>query len=413
MAQRVNAAMLIPLGLAAILLAVGPATAQSPPPGAPTGPTQVGTVTLHPAAGPVTAELPGRVSASQTTDVRPQVGGIIKTVGFRPGQTVTQGDVLYQIDSATYNAQVAVQRAALQKAQAAQTNAEATLDRDKALAATSTLSQSDLQTAELAVAQAKADVASATASLDAAQINADLTKVVAPISGLISDTAVTQGALVTAAQATALATIRQLDPSYVDLVETSANLLKLRDRIDSGAVTRASNTTNATTVHLTLEDGSAYEPVGTLTLADVVVSQSTGTFGIRVTIANPKRLLLPGMFVRATVDLGTETNAYRVPQRAVTFNSNGEAVALFVESGKAVSHTLTTNGTIANDWIVTGGVTDGAQLIVDGLQKISSGSAVTAVPVTIDAQGVATDAASSASAGTPDATAPAAASAAK
>ena len=158
-------------------------------------------------------------------------------------------------------------------------------------------------------------MASATASLDAAQINADLTKVVAPISGLISDTAVTQGALVTAAQATALATIRQLDPSYVDLVETSANLLKLRDRIDSGAVTRASNTTNATTVHLTLEDGSAYEPVGTLTLADVVVSQSTGTFGIRVTIANPKRLLLPGMFVRATVDLGTETNAYRVPQR--------------------------------------------------------------------------------------------------
>ena len=371
----------------------GAAPAQS----APSGPVQVGVVTLQHQAVPVTVELPGRVSASQTADVRPQVGGVIKSIDFRAGQQVKQGDVLYEIDSATYDAQVAVAQAAVQKAQAAETNAQTKLTRSTQLAQTNNLSQSDLQDAQLAETQAQADVASANASLDAAKINASLTKVAAPISGLISDTAVTTGALVTAAQATALATIRQLDPSYVDLVETSANLLKLRAQLENGTVKGNGRTPGSTSVHLTLEDGTAYDQSGTLTVADFVVSQSTGTFTIRASFPNPRRLLLPGMFeLRATVDLGTEPNGFLVPQRAVTFDASGEATAFFVENGKAVSHVLTTSGTSGNNWVVTAGVADGAQLVVDGLQKISNGSAVIAVPVTLNDQGVAVDAGSSA-----------------
>ena len=386
----------------------GSAPAQS----APSGPVQVGVMTLQHQSVPVTVELPGRVIASQSADVRPQVGGVIKSIDFKAGQQVQQGDVLYEIDSATYDAQVAVAQAAVQKAQAAETNAQTKLTRSTQLAQTNNLSQSDLQDAQLAETQAQADVASANASLDAAKISASLTKVAAPISGLISDTAVTTGALVTAAQVTALATIRQLDPSYVDLVETSANLLKLRAQLESGTVKGNGRTPGSTSVHLTLEDGTAYDQSGTLTVADFVVSQSTGTFTIRASFPNPRRLLLPGMFVRATVDLGTEPNGFLVPQRAVTFDASGEATAFFVENGKAVSHVLTTAGTSGNNWVVTAGVADGAQLVVDGLQKISNGSAVAPVPVALNDQGVAVDTNGSASSsavpnGGPPAAAPA------
>ena len=186
---------------------------------------------------------------------------------------------------------------------------------------------SDLEDARIALVQAQADAASASASLQAAEINLGFTKVVAPISGLISESSVTQGALVTAAQTTALATVRLLDPVYVDLVDTSTNLLKIRAQHEAGNLQggpERGKPSSVTVVHLILEDGSAYSETGELTLANVVVSKSTGTFSLRATFANPQRILLPGMFVRASVDLGSDPNGFLVPQRAVTFNAAGE-----------------------------------------------------------------------------------------
>ncbi|MDR3472017.1 MAG: efflux RND transporter periplasmic adaptor subunit [Devosia sp.] len=383
-------------GCAIYLSCVVAATAQTAGTGAAPAAVQVGVVTLHQQAVTITTELPGRVSASQVADVRPQVSGIIKSVDFKDGQQVKTGDPLYEIDDAAYQAQVAVEAAAVQKAEAGVSSAQAKVTRYTQLVTSSSVSQSDLQDAQVALAQAQADVSSARASLQAAQINEQLTRITSPITGVIGETSVTVGALVTAEQTTALATVRQLDPSYVDFVETSANLLKIRSEIESGSL----KSTNApgsetTSVHLTLEDGSTYADAGVLTLANVVVSETTGTFSLRATFPNSKRILLPGMFVRATVDLGTDPKAFLVPQRAVTFNASGEATALFAENGKAVSHVLTTNGSVNNAWVVTSGVSDGAQVIVDGLQSISDGSAITPVVVTLDENGVVVDQAAS------------------
>ena len=357
---------------------------------APSGPVQVGVITLHPQAVPITQQLPGRVSASQTADVRPQVSGVIKAIDFKAGQPVKAGDKLYEIDDGAYSAQVDVQSAAVQKAEAAVSAAQAQLGRDQQLAKTNNISQSDLQTAQVTLVQAQADVASAMASLKAAQINEQLTTVTSPISGIISDTAVPVGSLVTAAQTTALATVYTLDPSYVDLVTSSTDLLKTRAQFRAGTLKGGPRNSGAANVHLTLEDGSAYPDAGTLTIANVVVSESTGSFTLRATFPNAHRLLLPGMFVRATVELGTNPKAFLVPQRSVTFNAAGQPTAFFVESGKAVSTVLTTDGNVGNNWLVTSGVTDGAQVVVDGLQNVTDGAAVTPVPVTIDDDGVAT-----------------------
>jgi membrane fusion protein (multidrug efflux system) len=364
------------------------AQAQSGPPGPPgaaAGPVEVGVVTMHPQAVPFTVDLAGRVTASQEAEVRPQVGGIIKAVNFREGAQVKAGDVLYEIDDASYKANVAVAQAAVEKAEAAVTSAQSKYDRYVKLG--SNVSASDLEDARIALVQAQADVASAKASQEAAQINLDLTKVTAPISGLISRSAVTQGALVTAAQTTALATVRLLDPIYVDLVDTSVNLLRIRAAVEAGAL-QGGGRGKPPQVHLTLEDGSAYGETGKMTLTDVVVSESTGTFSLRATFANPRRILLPGMFVRAKVDLGSNPKAFLVPQRAVTFNANGSPTVLVAEGGKAVTRILTVDGSMNNTWIVTAGIDEGDQVIVDGLQKISEGSSVKPLEVAIDEDGV-------------------------
>ncbi|HVW91059.1 MAG TPA: efflux RND transporter periplasmic adaptor subunit [Devosia sp.] len=370
---------------------LGQAWAQPMPPGAPgqTGPVQVGVITLKAQQVPITVELPGRISASASADVRPQVSGIIKSVNFRAGQQVKAGDVLYEIDDAVYQAQVALQSAAVQKAEAAVSTAQSTVTRDQQLAASSNIAASEVEAAQAALAEAKADVASAEANLKSAQINLGLTQVTAPIAGIIGGTSVNAGALVTASQTTALATIRQLDPAYVNVVETATNLLRVRAQFESGTLKGSQSGGNPTiTVHLTLEDGTAYPQAGQMTFLDVAVSESTGTFSAQGTVPNPNRLLLPGMFVRATLDLGMAPSAFLVPQRAVTFDASGNPTALFAEGGKAVSHTLTTNGNSGNNWVVTGGISDGAKLIVDGLQKINPGSAVAPVEVTLDDNGV-------------------------
>lgn len=380
--------------ICAVLTALaGPAIAQQPPGGgmpgmgAPSGPTEVGVITLHAQSIAVTMELPGRVLASQTADVRPQVGGIVKMVDFKPGQPVKAGDILFELDDAVYQAQLAVQQAALQKAQAVETSAQAKVDRYQQLA--TSVSQSDLLDAQASLAQAKADVASAQANVKSAELNLSLVEVTAPISGIISEAAVTQGGLVTAAQASALATIRTLDPVYVDMVDTSANLLKMRSQVQNGAAPAGSDTKPPpATIHLILENGAQYAEAGTIYSPDVVVSESTGSFSVRATFPNAQRTLLPGMFVRAIVDVGIKQQGFLVPQRAVTFDSAGHATALFAENGKAVSRVLTTTGNSGNDWIVTAGIDDGAQVIVDGLQKVQAGADVKPLEVTLDDDGV-------------------------
>jgi membrane fusion protein, multidrug efflux system len=378
------------IAVAGFLALTGAAYAQMPGgPGGPAGPTEVGVVTVHPQAVPFSTELAGRVVASKVVEIRPQVGGIVKAIDFKDGATVKAGDVLFEIDDASYKAQVDVAKATLQKDQAGVTSAQAKYDRYVKLGAN--VSTSDLDDAHIALVQAQADAASASASLQAAEINLGFTKVVAPISGLISESSVTQGALVTAAQSTALATVRLLDPIYVDLVDTSTNLLKIRAQFEAGDLKGGPKdgkpVVAAPVVHLTLEDGSTYPETGELTLANVVVSESTGTFTLRATFANPDRVLLPGMFVRASVDLGSNPNGFLVPQRAVTFNAAGEPTVLVAKDGKAVTQVLTTNGSRGNAWIVTGGIKGGDQVIVDGLQKVSAGSEVKPVEVTIGDDG--------------------------
>lgn len=383
------------LTVATLILALGAAgiprfaAAQAPaggPGGAAMGSAEVGVMTLHPGAVPVNVELAGRVVASQEAEVRPQVGGIVKAINFNAGAEVTAGDVLYELDDASYQAALAVAKAAVERAEAGVTSAQSKFDRYSKLG--ENVSASDLEDARIALVQAKADAASATASQRAAELNVNLTRVLAPISGLISRSSVTQGALVTAAQTTALATVRLLDPAYVDLVDTSANLLKIRAEFEAGKLQGGGPEAGGPTVDLTLEDGSAYGETGRLTVTDVVVSETTGTFSMRATFPNPRRVLLPGMFVRATVHLGNDPAAFLVPQRAVTFNSAGQATTLVVEDGKAAARTLTTNGSAGNNWVVTAGLRDGDQVIVDGLQKVSAGSAVTPLEVTLDEDGV-------------------------
>ena len=370
------------LGALLCVAGSGPTLSQGRAPGA-RGPVEVGVVTLHPQAVPITSELPGRASASKTAEIRPQVGGIVDQVAFTEGSVVVQGALLYQLRDDGYQAAVAVVQAQLTKAQAAVPTAQAKVTRYAQL--TTSVSQSDLDDAKVALQQANADVAVAQAQLQTAQITLGTTKIVAPIAGIIGVSSVNQGALVAAGQTTALTTIRQIDPMYLDLSESSINLLKLRASFQSGNL---KGNGAAPKVHLTLEDGTAYDQVGQLQLADILVSESTGTFSLRATIPNPQRMLLPGMYVRATIDLGTEPNGFLVPQRAVTRNALGDAQAYFVVDGKAKLTVLTADRAIGNDWLVTSGVKDGDRLVVDGLQKITDGAAITPLDVSIDKNGV-------------------------
>jgi membrane fusion protein (multidrug efflux system) len=348
---------------------------------------EVGIVTLKPASVPRDIELPGRVEASATAQIRPQVDGIIEKLAFKEGGPVKAGDVLYKLESSKFKAAFDAAQAAVHKAQASVTGAQDTLDRNEGLVQQKAVSQQELETARTALLQANADLEAAKADLETARINLSNATITAPISGTIGTSSVSVGALVSANQTDALATIRETDPVYVDLVDTSANLLRIREKVQSGRLGREDN--SAPTVKLTLENGETYERAGKIELADLVVSETTGTFPIRAVFANPDRLLLPGMFVRAKVDLGVMPNAYLVPQRAVTRNAAGEATANFVDKdGKVDNRIIVTDGTANNDWIVTEGVKEGDRLIVDGLQKISQGAKVKPVEVKIDDNGV-------------------------
>jgi len=356
-------------------------------PGGPTGPVEVGVVRLESRPVPRSAELTGRVVAFATAEVRPQVDGLVRRIAFREGSDVEAGDILYELDDTRFRAAHASAAASLRKAEAATAGAQATFDRTEKLASSSAVSAQTLDDARSTLLQAKAEEEAARADLRTARINLDNTVIRAPIGGVVGVSAVSVGALITENQTDAMVTIRQVDPIHVDLVDSSANLLRIRDESAAGRLGRPSD--DADTVTLTLENGRDYDRKGKLSLAEMVVSRTTGTFLLRATFDNPDRTLIPGMFVRASVDLGSIPDAFLVPQRAVSRNEAGEAMVYLASADdKAERRKVETGGAVGNDWIVTGGVANGDRLIVDGFQKISEGSGIRPVESTVDAAGI-------------------------
>jgi membrane fusion protein (multidrug efflux system) len=332
-------------------------------------------------------ELPGRVLASATAEIRPQVNGIVREKVFQEGSELRAGDVLYRLEANTFQATRDAAAATLQGAEAVLAGAQARYDRVQQLAESKTASAQALDDARVALLQARAAVASATAALEATRINLDNTVITAPIPGIIGTSAVSVGSLVTANQQDALATIRQIDPVNVDLMDTAANRLRLRAQVQAGTIGR--DRERRPTVRLIIEDGSTYDETGTVSLTEIPVSKTTGSFALRASFSNPRRILRPGMFVRATVHIGSTPGALLVPQRAVTRNAAGEATAFFVTNdNKAEARVLAIGRAVGSDWLVTGGVAEGDRVIVDGLQRISHGSPVRPVSVEIDSDGV-------------------------
>ena len=359
------------LGL--MLVACGKGAPQQQPP----GPPSVGYVTVNEQAVTLTNQLPGRTSAFETSQVRPQVNGLVEARLFTEGDMVRQGQPLYRIDSSTYVAQVANARAALARARAAIASSAALARRYGELVKINAIARQDYENAQTTAAQAQADVAAQEAALKTAQIDLARTTIRAPIAGRIGRSLYTTGALVTASQADPLATIQRLDPIYVDIQQSSADLLKLRQQILSGQVARDGNAR----VKLLLEDGSPYGPEGTLRFADVTVDPATGSQVIRALFPNPNGLLLPGMYVRAQLVEGTQAKAMLVPERAVSRDERGNPTVLVVGAGNKVEpRTLQTNRTLGDNWLVTGGVRPGDRVIVEGGMTLRPGAVVQPAP---------------------------------
>lgn len=368
----------------ALVAACQPSSQSGPPPA---GKVEVGYVTLQPTSTPRTMELPGRVVALATAEIRPQVAGIVRKVAFKEGSVVKTNDVLYELDDAKFKAAYAAAAATVKKTEAATSGAQTAFDRNEKLAESNAVATQTVDDARSTLLQAQASEEAAKADLETARINLENSTLRAPIGGIIGVSTVSVGALVTENQTGVLATIRQIDPINIDLVDTSANLLRIRDEVDGGQLGRELN--KPTAVTLTLENGKAYGTAGTLSLAEIVVSESTGTFTLRATFPNSQRVLLPGMFVEANVDLGTLNNAFLVPQLAVTRSDDGIATIYVVSAdNKAETKRITTAGASGNSWIVTDGVSAGDRLIVDGFQKFSDGAEVVPVEATIGDDGV-------------------------
>ncbi|OZI61028.1 efflux RND transporter periplasmic adaptor subunit [Bordetella genomosp. 11] len=342
---------------------------------APAKPT-VGVVTLKTEPVSLTTELPGRTSPFRVAEVRPQVNGIVLKRLFIEGGTVKAGQQLYQIDPALYQATLDSQRAALARAEAQVKTATLLAERYKPLTETRAISRQTYDDAVAARDQAKADVLSAKAAVDTARINLVYTKVLSPIDGIIGRSAVTEGALVTANQTTALAAVQQIDPIYVDVVQSSVQLLRLQDELAKGQIKRAAGE-QAAQVTLTLEDGTQYNHDGKLQFSEVTVDQSTGSVTLRAVFPNPEHRLLPGMFVRAKLVDGVATQGLLVPQRGVSRNQRGTPIAYVVdEQGKIQVRDLTTDRAIGSDWLVTSGLKAGDKVVVEGLQTIRPGMEV-------------------------------------
>jgi membrane fusion protein, multidrug efflux system len=358
-------------------------------------PQEVGFITVQPQPVTLQSELAGRTTPSLMSEVRPQVSGIIKSRRFEEGSQVKAGQVLYEIDSASYQATYEEAKAALANAKAAVDSARLKDERYNELRAIEGVSQQEADDARMGHQQALASVAQMQATLSSAQINLEYTKVRAPISGRIGISTVTPGALVTANQETALATIRALDPIYVDMTQSSTELLRLRRMVGANGVKSGS-----AKVHLKLEDGSRYEPVGSMKFAEVSVDASTGSVTLRAEFPNPDGVLLPGMYVRAVLDEAVDNAAILAPQQGVTRDPKGNATALVLTGdNKVEQRTLVTERAIGDRWLISNGLAEGDRLIVEGTSKVRPGDAVNPVDVGDGAKAAAAEPAPSTSGG--------------
>jgi membrane fusion protein (multidrug efflux system) len=326
---------------------------------------EVATVTITRQQLLLTTELPGRTSPYLIAEIRPQVNGLIQKRLFTEGSDVQAGQQLYQIDPAPF-------QAALDKAKANLTALRLRADRYREALVDKAVSQQDFDDAEAALKQAEAE-------LETARINLNYTHVISPISGRIGKSSVTDGAVVTAYQPVALATVQQLDPIYVDVPQSTADLMRLERRLADGRLTRAGNNQNA--VQLILEDGTKYPLEGTLQFRDISVDPTTGTVILRMVFPNPNGVLLPGMFVRTIVKEGIDEQAILIPQQAVMRDSKGNPMAMIVNAAGTVEpRMLTVERAIGDKWLVASGLTPGDRVIVEGLLKARPGAAVKAVP---------------------------------
>ncbi|GKW14439.1 multidrug resistance protein MexA [Pectobacterium carotovorum subsp. carotovorum] len=347
--------------LLAILTVVTLASCDRPPAPPQSSVPEVGIVTLATTNVPLTSELPGRTASYRVAEVRPQVGGILQKRLFEEGSLVQAGQILYQIDPAPY-------RAALAKAEASLESAKLLAQRYEKLVKTSAISQQDRDDARSSWLQARAEV-------DSARIDLGYTSIRAPISGRIGRSSVTQGALLTANQTDAMATIQQLDPIYVDIPQSSTSLLKLQDEFAAGHLKKDAE--QQAEVRLMLDSGREYTHPGRIRLSEVTVDESSDSVIIRAEFPNPEGRLLPGMFVRATLQEGVRENVLLVPQRGIARDPAGQASALIVgEDNKVIRKLVMTERVVGNQWLISEGLKSGDRVIVDGTQNARPGNEV-------------------------------------
>jgi len=342
-------------------------------------PAEVAFVTMRPEKITLSTELAGRSAAYLLADVRPQVGGIIQKRLFEEGSDVKEGDLLYQIDPAVYEANYAGARAALARAEANLTAIRLKTERYKELVAINAVSRQNYDDAFAALKQAEAEIEVARAAAEAARINLAYTRVAAPISGRIGKSSVTIGALVTAHQPFALAVIQQLDPIYVDVLQSTSDLLRMQRRMADGRLQR--DEAGHKKVNLIMEDGVVYAHEGAMQFRDITVDPASGSVILRIVFPNPEKVLMPGMFVRAVVNEGVNEGAILVPQQAVTRDARGNAYALLVNAGgKVEQRKIAIDRALGDRWLVSEGLAECDRVIVEGLQKIRPGMPVKPVP---------------------------------
>ena len=350
------------------------------------GPTEVGVMTAARSTVPVTVTLPGRAVAFQQAAITPKVGGEVREVAYEPGSTVKAGTVLFRLEDETIAAQLNADIAAVESAQSAVDGAQATVNRYERLQG-SGVSQAELENAQVALSSAQAELVGAEAQRDLTQLSLGRTEIQSPIDGIADIAAVSVGDIVSAGPQTELTTVTQLDPIYVDVAESRARILRNRARRAEGSL----QPLDGPSAQLILETGQVYEHAGFQVSPGVAVSPTTGTVPFRIRFANPNRMILPGQFVRVEIQVGT-VDGVLVPQRATSRSADGSLTAFVVRDGRADEVELTENGTTRNSWIVTDGIAEGDQLVLNGLDNLRDGAEVTTVAVAIDDEGVVRDA---------------------
>ncbi|WP_354676396.1 efflux RND transporter periplasmic adaptor subunit [Citrobacter portucalensis] len=339
---------------------------------------EVGVVTLAPSSVNIKSELPGRALAFEIAEIRPQVGGIIIKRNFVEGDKVSKGESLYQIDPAPLQARLDSAKGALAKAQATANNVRLTLNRQSALIKSNYVSRQDYDTTRTQLNEAQANVAVAKADLEQATINLRYANVTSPIDGISGKSSVTVGALATANQENALVTVQRLDPIYVDLTQSVQDFLRLKEEKANGQIAQQQG---KIPVELMLENGKPYRHIGTLEFSDPAVDETTGSVTLRAVFPNPEGEILPGMYVTALLDEGSQQNVLMVPQQGITHNEQGKATALILDQENVVQlREINAVKAVGNQWLVTAGLRPGDRVIVSGLQRIRPGIKARVLP---------------------------------